>query len=298
MSASRPEAHEASADITITQVTDPPAGSATFQRLLASEQLPAWLPQLLTTLYDGQHPDAATRWGQRVADSFEQAPFEVVHDWQARTVVPLILQACEPGTLEPEAPEPGTPEPTSADLRQLHARAADGERFGEAEWQAAIEPVLRALYRQAYGYAEAYATARASALAYAQANDFSESGAVEFADSYAKLSTDSNRKSYTEANAVANAAVLAAAYASGDAQAYAEAYPFALVHACAHACANQACPESQAEPATQADRSGPAGAGVAGAGAAGDEAATRAERRQAAYARLANGLAESLTRFR
>lgn len=274
-------------------MTDPPGGAATFQRLLASEQLPAWLPQLLTTLYDGQHPDVAARWGRRVVDAFEQAPFEVVHDWQARTVVPLMLQACKPEAteseaLESEAPEPEAieseaPEPAGAGLRRMHTRAADGERFGEVEWRAAIEPVLRALHRQAYGYAEAYATARASALAYAHANDFSESGAVEFADSYAKLSTDSNRNSYTEANAVANAAVLAAAYASGDAQAYAEAYPFALVHACAHACANQA------SPATQADRSVPADAGPA---------ADRAERRQAAYARLADGLVDSLARLR
>ena len=256
-------------------MSDLPA--APLDRLLASQQLPVWLPQLLMTLYDGQDPDTAAGWARRIADSLGQPPFEVVHDWQARTVVPLIVQACEPAAPEQATGEPKTGEPTTgeqagADLQRMHARAAAGERFGEADWRVAIEPVLRTLYQQAYGYAEAYATARASALAYAHANDFSESGAIQFADSYAKLSTDSNRKSYAESNAVANAAVLAAAYASGDAQAYADSYPFALVHACAHACANQA------------DH-------------AGDEATTQVERRQAAYARLAEGLADSLARF-
>ncbi|HEX8078898.1 MAG TPA: hypothetical protein VF557_01675 [Jatrophihabitans sp.] len=254
-------------------MSDPPGGAVTFERLLASGQLPAWLPQLLMTLYDGQDPGTAAGWARRIADSLGQAPFEVVHDWQARTVVPLILRACEPAVPEQVTDQPSPDEAAGADLQRMHARAAAGERFGEADWRAAIEPALRTLYQQAYGYAEAYATARASAIAYAHANDFSESGAIQFADSYAKMSTDSNRKSYAESNAVANAAVLAAAYASGDAQAYADSYPFALVHACAHACANQA------------DQ-------------AGDEATTQVERRQAAYTRLAEGLADSLARFR
>lgn len=252
----------------------------TFERLLASVQLPAWLPQLLMTLYDGQKSDTATGWARRIAGSLEQAPFEMVHDWQARTVVPLILQACEPATTmqaisEQATGEPAPGGPAGADLQRMHARSAAGERFGEADWRAAIEPALRKLYQQAYGYAEAYATARASALAYAHANDFSESGAVQFADSYARLSTESNRKSYAESNAAANAAVLAVAYASGDAQAYAESYPSALAHACAHACANQAGQPGQA----------------------GDEATIQVERRRAAYTRLAEGLADSLARF-
>ncbi|MEO6504007.1 MAG: SpcZ [Jatrophihabitantaceae bacterium] len=274
-------------------MTDQPAGAATFERLLTSGQLPPWLPQLLQTLYDGQDPDTAARWSRRVGDCLEQAPFEVVHDWQARTVVPLMREACdpEPADAEPAEPEstkrepaePATAEPADSDLREMHARAAAGKPFDEAQWRAALEPVLRTLYRRAYGYAEAYVTARASASAYARANDFSESGAVEFADSYAKLSTDSNQKSYAQSNAVANAAVLAAAYASGDARAYAEAYPFALVHACAHAYANRPNQPNQPSPAGEGD-----------AESDGDRSTEPAGLRQAAYTRMADGLADSL----
>lgn len=266
-------------------MTDPPAGAEPFEQLLACFALPAWLPPVLKTLYEGQDPDTAARWGRRVADSLRalrrtrgdaEPPFEAVHDWQARTVVPLMLQACELQRCEPAACEP------AAALRRMHARAAAGERFGEAEWQAAIEPALHELYQHAYGYASAYATAHASASAYASANDFSQSGAAQFADSYAELSTVANRQSYARSNAVANAAVLATAYASGDAQAYGQTYPFALAHACAHAFANRR-------------RSAGEQAGLAGAEPAGSEQPTdQVERRRAAYARLADGLADSL----
>jgi len=287
----------------MSQMTDQPGPAATFERLLGSGQLAPWLQQLLTALHDGQDPATAARWGQRIADSLltlrraegdGQLPFEVVHDWQARCVVPLMLQAAAPAGNEPasvERPASGSAdgEPMGkaamASLPRMHERAAAGERFGEADWRAAIEPALRQLYRHAYGYAEAYATARASASAYASANDFSEQGALEFADSYAKLSTDANRQSYTEANAVANAALLAAAYASGDLRAYAQTYPFALAHACAHAYANSA---GQAA-ATEAGSPGEIGSAGGQPGPA--------ERRQAAYTRLAGGLADSLSRI-
>jgi hypothetical protein len=260
------------------------AESELFQPLLAAGRLPAWLPPVLATLYDGQDPDVAARWGRRVVESCRSAspsvagaaqskedhrtpgqawqspPLAVAHDWQERTVLPLIAQACQQADVEQPV----------AELRRMHARAAEGERFDEAAWRAALEPVLRELYRQAYDYAEAYATAHASASAYARANNFSPAGAVSFADSYATSSTDSNRDSFAESNAVANAAVLATAYASGDPQAYAEAYPSALARACAQAWANAA---GRAEPVTD----GP----------------PTDRLRRLAYARLADGLADS-----
>ncbi|HEY0166878.1 MAG TPA: hypothetical protein VGB75_07545 [Jatrophihabitans sp.] len=264
-------------------MTDPPAGAAPFEQSLACPGMPAWLPPVLRTLHDGQNPATAARWGSRVNDSLHalgrtrgeaHPPWEVVHDWQARTVVPLMLQACQPHTCEPAACEP------AAALRQLHVRAAAGERIGQGQWQAVLEPALHELYRHAYGYASAYATAHASASAYASANDFSQSGAVQFANSYAELSTEANRQSYARSNAVANAAVLAVAYASGEDQAYAEAYPFALLHACAHAFANRQRPAGEQ-------------AGLAGAEPAGEQSTPEVERR-AAYTRLADGLADSL----
>lgn len=240
----------------------------TFEQFLASGQLPAWLPQVLSTLYDGQDPDTAARWGRRIVECCRSSvlPFAVVHHWQAGTVVPMMAA-------EVIAEQP------AAELRRMHARAAAGEEFDEADWRAAIEPVLRGLYSDAYGYADAYATAHASASAYAKANNFSPDGAIRFAESYAADSTEANRQSYAESNAVANATMLAAAYASNDAQAYAEAYPFALLHACAHAWANRTRPATdQAEDADQA-------------------AADRTARRQAGYARLADGLADSSARL-
>ena len=239
-----------------------------FQQLLDSGQLPAWLLQVLSTLYDGQDPETAARWGRRItrrvpADG--QLPFAVLHDWQARTVVPMMAAA--------EQPE-GVAEQPAAELRRMHARAAAGNRFEVSDWRAAIEPVLHQLYRDAYGYADAYATAHASASAYAAANNFSPDGAVRFADSYAADSTEANRQSYAESNAVANAALLAVAYTSCDAQAYAETYPFALLSACTHAWANRTAPAADQE-----------------------SAADRPALRQAGYARLAEGLADSLTRM-
>jgi len=226
---------------------------------LHAEELPAWLPPVLVTLHAGYAADsddsAATRWAHRlaglVAERGAPLPFEVLHDWQARTVLPM-------------AAEVGVP---VADLQRLHARAAAGERVAEADWRAALEPALRELYRHAYDYAEAYASAHASASAYARDNAFTEQGAASFAESYAATSAGANRDSFAEANAVANAAVLAAAYAAADPQAHAEAYPFALVQACAHAWANAVGDPPPAD--------GPA------------------RRRQLAYARLANGLADS-----
>jgi hypothetical protein len=266
-------------------VTDPRAlvTAAAFEKFLAAERLPAWLPQLLRTLYDGQDPEAADRWGSRIveccrsasdagsvesederrapgAGRAESSLLAVAHDWQARTVVPLMAQACQPDGGELAG---------AAELVRMHASAAQGKRFGEAQWRAALEPALHELYRHAYGYAEAYATAHASASAYAKANNFSPDGAVSFADSYAAMSTGSNRDSFAASNAVANASVLAAAYASDDPQEYAEACPFALARACAQAWANVT---DGAEPA------------------AGGQPA---DRLRLAYARLADGLADS-----
>lgn len=224
--------------------------------------LPAWLQQVVTTLFHGQDRDAAARWARRLFEELHrsgwQLPLEAVHDWMARTVVPMASA----GSVD------------AAGLRELHARAAAGERFGEADWLAALEPALRELYRDAYDYATAYATARASASAYAKANDFSPEGAVRFADSYAEDSTGANRQSYAESNASATAAALARAYATADVQAFGAAYPFALLHACAHASANRA---------TETDEASGAG---------------RAARRQAGYAHLADGLVDSVAALR
>lgn len=218
-----------------------------------SQSQPLWLAQVVAVLADGQDAAAANDWARRIDDELERlggrVPFSVVHDWQAHTVAPMLAESSA----------------LHRSVGLLHARALAGERVTEAEWIAVLVPALRELYRDAYAYADAYATARANAHAYATANGFSENGAIEFADGYAKLNTDANVRSYADANAIANARALAAAFTAADERAFAECYPFAHVHAVAHAVAHTGQDDA-------------------------------AERRRAAYARLADGLAESLAR--
>ncbi|UNO43296.1 SpcZ [Streptomyces sp. MST-110588] len=227
--------------------------------------LPPWLVQMVTALYEGQDEAAARAWAQRVQGELRRldgrVPFAaVVHDWHLRTVAPMLAEASVRRGEGPGAQEA---------VRLLHERALAGQPVGESQWQEALGPALREVYHHAYAYADAFATASANALAYAQANDYEEDKAVEFAEYYAKLNTGANARASADANALAHARTLAQVYATGDERAYATAYPFAYVNAYALAYANR------------------------------DEAADRGgqdRRRRAAYGRLADGLADSLAR--
>ncbi|MGK5639797.1 SpcZ [Streptomyces sp. URMC 126] len=222
--------------------------------------LPGWLAQFAGALWDGQGADAAGEWARRVhaacARLDGRVPLAVVHDWHARTVVPLLAE---------DGREAAGTGPYEA-VRALHPRAAAGEPVAEDAWAAALEPALRDTHRRAYPYADAFATAEANALAWARTNDYGETEAAEFADGYAKLNTGANVTSYADANALVHARALAAAYAAGDPVAYAATYPFAAVNAYALALAGQ------------------------------ETADGRDERQRAAYERLAAGLADSLER--
>ncbi|MFD7662714.1 SpcZ [Streptomyces sp. NPDC059788] len=223
---------------------------------------PAWPAQLAAALCDGQDAGAAEAWARRVHGELERlggrVPLGAVHDWQVRTVLPMLVAA--------SARRGGTGAEWSA-VRSLHERASAGERITESEWAAALEPALKEIYRLAYAYADAFATAAANARAYATANDYGEEKTAEFAEYYAKLNTGANARSFAEAHALANSRAVAAAYAEEDARAFAEAYPGAYVHACALAEANRETADGQED-----------------------------ERRRAAYGRLADGLADSLAR--
>lgn len=261
-------------------MTDRPGGGASSQQFpdlspaavdLPADALPTWLPPVLATLIDGcgGGSDASAGWLRRIGGQLHASggavPFAVVHDWQARTVLPMMLAALEPA-------EPSEASDSMAALQRLHARAAGGEPAEESAWRAALEPALYELYRLAYDHAASYASAHASASAYASANNFSPDGAVSFAESYATHSADTNRQSFAESNAPAAAAALAAAYAlpdGGTEAAFAEAYPFALVRACAQAAA----------------------------GAARRPVDSDGQGRRQAYLRLADGLADSLDRL-
>jgi hypothetical protein len=166
-------------------------------------------------------------WMTQVADALDtEVPraqgMDVVHQWHARTVCPLLAD----GIADADAVDA---------VRLLHLRASDGVRSEVTQWTAALEPVMRAVYRQAYPTAVAYETARANAHAYATANGFSRDGAVEFARGYAELSTEATVRSYADANAIATARAVADAFVADDAAAYALTYPYAWARACAEA---------------------------------------------------------------
>ncbi|MER7419568.1 hypothetical protein ABT346_22785 [Micromonospora peucetia] len=148
----------------------------------------------------------------------------------------------------------------------LLRRALAGDRVGAHEWRGALRPALYELYRAAYPYAEARAVAYADAHAYATANGYGPDEVVGFAEHYADLSTGANAEAFADANAIANADALADALALADEPAYAGTCPAALVRAYALA---------------EANRAGTAGAPHA---------------LRAAYGRLADALAESLSR--
>ncbi|MFI6684905.1 SpcZ [Streptomyces sp. NPDC050485] len=224
-----------------------PAG-AEPETSASGEDIPPWPRQLAVALSEGAaESDGVRRAHAELARLDGRLPFLVVHDWHARTVLPMLLEAgCDSGPLEAAG--------------QLHARALKGERIDAAAWTAALEPALREVYRLAYPYAEAHATASANAHAYAMANDYGAAQATEFAATYAELNTTANARSFAVANALANARATALAYAEADERAYAETYPCARVHAYA----------------------------LAHAGSGGEAGA--------AYARLAEGLADSLAR--
>ncbi|MBZ4322449.1 SpcZ [Streptomyces sp. SCA2-4] len=229
--------------------------------------MPDWLIQLAGALWDGQGSDAV-EWARRTHDACARldgrVPLAVVHDWHARTVVPLLTESAdgrEGGREDVDAAPYGA-------VRALHAGAAAGEPAVADAWTAALEPALRDVYRRAYPYADAHATAAANALAWARTNDYGEAEAQEFANGYADLNTGANVTSYADANALVHARTLAAAYAAADPAAYAACYPYAAVNAYALALAGQGT----------------------------DTADGREERRRAACERLAAGLADSLER--
>ncbi|WP_169730179.1 SpcZ [Chitinimonas koreensis] len=185
----------------------------------------------------------------------ERAGNLLIHRWQAESVAPLLI--------ETSTRRNGNPDLHRA-VQTLHREALAGNTATAETWAAALEPALREIYRYAYAYADAYAIAHATAHDYAMANDYGEEGAAEFAESYAKLNTGANAKSFADANAIANARAMAAAFAAGDAEAYAETWPAAWLQACALAHAGD------------------------------DGAAPSAERLQASYRQLADGLLAAL----
>jgi hypothetical protein len=184
-----------------------------------------WLAQVVTALFCGQEPAVASAWAMRTGPGLvrlgSRVPFSVVHDWHARTVIPLLGGVCA----DQEA------------ACALHGRALGGSRVTEAEWAAALEPALRPVYHRAYAYDQAYRVNYESAMAYGTANGFGEQGTREYAAYYAGLATGANRRAFADASAIACARACAAAFATADPVAYAGTCPYAAARAYARALA-------------------------------------------------------------
>ncbi|MEU1501501.1 SpcZ [Streptomyces sp. NPDC005732] len=186
---------------------------------------------------------AAARWPGPAAESPPAAgavTLDVVHAWHLRTVLPLLTEAT---ALSGRATAP------IARLAAAHERARETESVGEEEWFEVLEPVLRQVYRDAYGFQRAFAAAYENARAYALANGHGAAGAHRYATDYAELTTEPNTRAFAEANALANARAVAAAYATGDAEAFARTYPAARTRAYARALATGTAREPRADDA-------------------------------------------------
>ncbi|WP_328760467.1 SpcZ [Streptomyces sp. NBC_00271] len=222
---------------------------------------------MIAVLYDGQDAAAAKGWALRLHGELErlggQVPLAVVHDWHVHGVVPMLAEA--------NARHGGSAEPQQV-VGRLHTRALAGEHISEAEWNAALVPALRDVYRLAYAYGDAFSNAYAGAHAYAIDNDYGQERADGFARTYAELNTTANARSFADANALTHAGAAADAFTAADAQTYAEAWPFAHVQVYAHACAHQ------------------------GGSAANGRTADQDERLRATYRHLADRLTDSLAR--
>ncbi|MEU3573821.1 SpcZ [Kitasatospora sp. NPDC036755] len=235
----------------------PVAAEGRVEEPAGGPAVPPWLAQVAEALSDGMDADAARAWARRVHREVERLDGRVPFS----VVHDWYCSAVGPLLAEASARLGGSTAPHRAVLA-LHERAVDGGPVDEGTWRAALEPGLRELYRHVYPSAEAHAAAAAAAGAYALANGYDEAEAARFGETYAELNTTANVRSHTDANALANAAAMAAAYAAADPAAYAATWPAARVRAVVR---------------VHADRN--------------DE---RGER--AAWARLAEGLADGLAR--
>lgn len=194
---------------------------------------PAWFAELTAVLHQGQTDSAGAYWARRVQATVlshggPPITLDVVHEWHLRTVIPLLTEA---------SARSGRTTAACTSLAAVHGRALAGGPVTEDAWVDVLEPVLRQVYRDAYGFEEAFAVAYENARAYAVANGFDDADADEYGTDYAGLTTDPDTRACTEANALANARAVAAAYATADDDAYARTFPAVRTHAYARAVA-------------------------------------------------------------
>ncbi|WP_405889095.1 SpcZ [Streptomyces sp. NBC_01136] len=196
---------------------------------------PTWFAELTGVLHEGQSETAGADWARRLhtalSDGRVPVTLDVVHAWHLYTVIPLLAAADA---------RAGRTTAACAALAAAHERALEGRSVTREEWADLLEPVLRQVYRDAYGFEEAFAVAYENARAYAVANGFDGADADKYGTDYAESTTEPNTRAYAEANALANARAVAAAYATADAEAFARTFPGARTRAYARAVAADA----------------------------------------------------------
>ncbi|MFE2140076.1 SpcZ, partial [Streptomyces sp. NPDC059466] len=128
--------------------------------------LPSWVTELTDVLPAGRTGPAGPG-GARPAPATELRPgcpavtLDVVHEWHLRTVVPLLTEATA---------RSGRVTAACARLAAVHGRAREAVAVEEEEWFDVLEPVLRQVYRDAYGFQRAFAAAYENARSSADAN--------------------------------------------------------------------------------------------------------------------------------
>ncbi|GAA2068539.1 hypothetical protein GCM10009801_16860 [Streptomyces albiaxialis] len=197
---------------------------------------PAWPRDLLSALDAGEEAERAS------AAREVPAGLGAVHAWHLGTVLPLLARA---------AARTGRDTAPCDALADAHRAALAGRPGTPDAWTQVLEPVLLAVYRDAFAYADAYATAHANARAYAVANGYGEDEADAYGRTYAEETTEPNARAFAQANAAANSRALAAAYATGDGAAFARSHPAARARAYARAAA---APHTDGSPEARAAR--------------------------------------------
>ncbi|MFJ5520891.1 hypothetical protein ACIQB4_28060 [Streptomyces griseoluteus] len=213
--------------LTALRPPDPEPDSGT-----AAQPAPAaGLWSVATALHDELPPDVRDGWARRLYallqeqyghDSVTGPPvnrgLSVVHDWQGRTVLPLVAEILSGGQSLPFSA-----------LAGLHTAAAAGRPDAPDAWRTALHPVLLHLHAAAYDRTSAYAEGHRGALEYALSQGRSPAEADAYGHEYAELSTTANALAFAEAHALALSDALARAYAADDDTAYAHTCPASQV---------------------------------------------------------------------
>ena len=114
----------------------------------------------------------------------------------------------------------------------MHRRACHADAISEEAWRRALEPALHAIYLHSYPYEEAFAVMANAGNNYALQHGYPADEAKKYGEQYAELNACANARLFSAANADANSRAYAEAFVRADHDLLARAYPGAYVRAC------------------------------------------------------------------